>query len=344
MESNTPYTIDFYKNHREGSRRSARQIVPLVLELVQPKSVIDVGCGVGAWLSVFNECGIEDFFGVDGDYVDRNMLEIPEQQFLAFDLTKPIQLNRQFDLVMSLEVGEHLPGHCADMFVDSLTKLGPVILFSAAIPHQGGTRHVNEQWPEYWAGYFQAKGYSAIDCIRRKIWTDERVEYCYAQNTLLFVRMDYLEKNALLKKEHQSTNPSSLSIVHPAKYLELIGWIQQLYLLSQEIAALIPPGDAFILIDQGAFGNLFSPSYRAIPFLERGGKYWKMPPDDITAIEELERMRRSRATSVVFTWPAFWWFDYYRGFNEHLRSNYNCTLDNERLVAFDLRRDSSCSR
>src|SRR5215467_13018648 len=143
MQSNTPYTVDFYKIHRQGSRRSASQIVPLVLELVQPKSVIDVGCGVGAWLSVFNECGVEDFYGLDGEYVDRNMLEIPHQRFLAVDLTKPIQLNRQFDLVVSLEVAEHLPDNCAEMFVDSLTKLGRVILFSAAIPHQGGTRHVN---------------------------------------------------------------------------------------------------------------------------------------------------------------------------------------------------------
>jgi SAM-dependent methyltransferase len=344
MRSGTPYTVDFYKNHRDGSRRSARQIVPLVLELVQPKSVIDVGCGVGAWLAVFNECGVEDFCGIDGDYVDRNMLEIPEQRFFVSDLTKPIQLNRQFDLVVSFEVAEHLPDTCAEMFVDSLTKLGPVILFSAAIPHQGGTRHVNEQWPEYWVKYFQATGYSVIDCIRRKIWANDNVDYCYAQNTFLFVGKDYLEKNALLKAEHESTNPASLSIVHPNKYLEVIGWIQRLYLMSQEIAALIPPGDAFILIDQGAFGNLFTPSYRAIPFLERGGQYWKLPPDDTAAIEELERLRRTGATSVVCAWPAFWWLDSYDGFNQYLRSHFRCSVNNERLLAFDLRGDraSSC--
>jgi SAM-dependent methyltransferase len=344
MKNNTPYTGEFYKLHRDISRQSAQHIVPMVLELVHPKSVIDVGCGVGAWLSVFKEYGVDDIYGIDGDYVDRNMLEIPEQRFFPSDLSKAIRLNRQFDLVVSLEVAEHLPNDCAETFVDSLTKLGSVILFSAAIPHQGGMHHVNEQWPEYWAKHFQAKEYAVIDCIRKKVWTNNEVDYYYAQNILLFTKMDYLEKNPLLKSQFQSTNPASLSIVHPTKYLEVIGWIERLYLLSQDIAALIPPGDAFILIDQGAFGNLFSPSYRAIPFLERGGKYWKMPPDDITAIEELEQMRRSRATSVVFTWPAFWWFDYYRGFNEHLRSNYNCTLDNERLVAFDLRRDSSCSR
>src|SRR5437879_11690773 len=133
MQSDTPYTGDFYKNHSDGSRRSARQIVPLVLELLRTKSVIDVGCGVGTWLSVFREYGVEDFYGIDGDYVDRKMLQIPEERFLAFDLTKPIQLDRQFDLVVSLEVAEHLPDRCADMFVDALPRLGPVILLSAAI-------------------------------------------------------------------------------------------------------------------------------------------------------------------------------------------------------------------
>jgi SAM-dependent methyltransferase len=339
MQNNTPYTADFYKKDRDGSRRSASQIVPLLMELVQPESVIDVGCGVGGWLSAFRECGVKDLYGIDGDYVDRNLLEIPEQSFFVSDLTKPIQLNRQFDLVVSLEVAEHLPDSCADMFVDSLTKLGAVILFSAAIPHQGGTHHVNEQWPEYWAQYFQAKGYAVIDCIRKKIWTNKKVDYYYAQNILLFARMEYLEKNALLKTEYRSTNPTSLSIVHPNRYLEVIGWIQRLYLLSDEIAALVPE-EPVILVDQGAFGNLFAASCRVIPFLKRDGQYPEAPLSDTIAIQELEQLRRAGATSIVFAWPAFWWLDYYDGFNLYLRSNFRCLLDNERLIAFDLRRQS----
>ena len=307
------------------------------MELVRPESVIDVGCGVGAWLSVFEECGLKDFYGIDGDYVDRNLLEIPEQWFFVSDLTKPIQLNRQFDLVVSLEVAEHLPDTCAEMFVDSLTKLGPVILFSAAIPHQGGTRHVNEQWPEYWAKYFQAKGYAVIDSIRNKVWSNDQVQYCYAQNTLLFATMDYLEKNPLLKREYQSTNPASLSRVHPNKYLEVIRWIQHLYSLSEEIASLASPEEAVILVDQGAFGNLLTGSRRVIPFLKRDEKYPGAPPDDASAIQELERLRRAGAACIVFAWPTFWWLTYYDGFNHYLRSKFRCIRHNERLVAFDMR-------
>lgn len=143
------YNEGFFQYLQEGSKRSAEQIVPILLELIQPQSVIDVGCGTGTWLSVFCEHGIEDIWGVDGDYVQEEALEIPKDRFLSHDLTKPLALDRKFDLAISLEVAEHLPCDSAEAFVDSLTQLAPVILFSAAIPFQGGVGHVNEQWQEY---------------------------------------------------------------------------------------------------------------------------------------------------------------------------------------------------
>jgi 2-polyprenyl-3-methyl-5-hydroxy-6-metoxy-1,4-benzoquinol methylase len=118
------YPGRFFEGLSEGARSSATEIVPLILELVHPGSVIDVGCGLGTWLSVFEEHGIDDILGLDGDYVDRTRLETPEERYLPFDLEKPFRIDRQFDLVVSLEVAEHLPGECAGTFVDSLTRLG----------------------------------------------------------------------------------------------------------------------------------------------------------------------------------------------------------------------------
>lgn len=218
------YTEEFYEYVREGSKESAKEIIPIIFEFIQPKSVIDVGCGVGTWLSVFQAHGVEDVWGIDGDYVDKNAIEIPKERFLTFDLKSPFRFNRQFDLVVSLEVGEHLPNECAETFVDSLTKLAPVILFSAAIPFQGGTQHVNEQWQDYWVKHFQNKGYVAIDCIRNRVWENERVEFWYAQNMLVFAKREYLELEGayLLKQQFESTNIFQRSIVHPSKYLEVV--------------------------------------------------------------------------------------------------------------------------
>ncbi|MBA3441204.1 MAG: hypothetical protein H0T92_15175 [Pyrinomonadaceae bacterium] len=146
------------------------------------------------------------------------MLQIPVEDFLKFDLQKPLRLDRQFDLVVSLEVAEHLPSQCAETFTDSLVSLGEIVLFSAAIPFQGGTHHVNEQWPDYWVKIFQERGYVAIDCIRKRVWQNPNVEWWYAQNILLFVKENCLENYPALKAEFEKTNPSQLSIVHPEHF------------------------------------------------------------------------------------------------------------------------------
>lgn len=213
------YTRNFYQNQRERSRISAQEIVPLLLELIHPRSVVDIGCGSGAWLSVFRENNIEDIYGLDGDWVDQEMLFIPSDRFEQIDLKDPIRLDRQFDLAISLEVAEHIPEERAGVFIETLTALGPVIIFSAAIPGQGGTHHVNEQWPDYWVGLFRERGYTVIDCLRKKFWSNGRVEWWYAQNLLLFVRQDQMERYPLLRRELDSTELSQLSIVHPQQYL-----------------------------------------------------------------------------------------------------------------------------
>ncbi len=215
------YTRDFYELIGEGTRSSAREIIPLLLDLLQPilpKSVVDVGCGTGSWLAAFQKLGIADCLGIDGDYVDRTILQIPLNQFQSADLKQPLQLNRKFDLAISLEVAEHLPSTCAENFVNSLTQLAPIILFSAAIPFQGGVEHVNEQWPQYWAYYFQKNGFAVIDCLRQKIWNNDKVEPWYAQNILVFVKQEHLSGYPRLVNEYQNTDLNQLAIVHPKIY------------------------------------------------------------------------------------------------------------------------------
>jgi SAM-dependent methyltransferase len=327
----------FSKNLLAGSTRSAAETVPLVLELIQPRSIIDVGCGTGSWLSAFKEAGVEDVLGVDGPWADTAMLTIPPEQFLVFDLRKPFRAQRQFDLVLSLEVAQHLPPDSAETFVGSLTKLGPLILFSAAIPFQGGIGHINEQWPEYWARLFASRGYVVLDCLRRRLWDNAHVEWWFAQNTLLFASRACVESNPLLARERDRTCASQLSLVHPRKYLQMAGSAERLSLAAQDVASLVPPADTLILVDQGELGNMVAAGRRALPFLECEGEYWGNPEDDATAIQELERLRAAGASYLVFAWPAFWWLDYYEGFHRHLCAEFRCVLRNERLIAFALR-------
>lgn len=209
-------------DHLESTQTSALEIVPDVIKLVQPKSVIDLGCGIGIWLSVFKKLGVEDVIGVDGDWVDKKRLKIPKECFISADLRQPFNLEKQFDLAVSVETAEHLPIESAEHFVDSLVKLAPVVLFSAAAPLVPGNMHINCQWPSYWVKHFDARGYITIDCIREKVWSSEKVMWCYSQGILVFVRKEVLKDYLLLEIENLQSNLPQLDVIHPKCYLKLV--------------------------------------------------------------------------------------------------------------------------
>ena len=215
----TVYTSGFYDSYRDASLKSARKIVPHALRFSGAKSVADVGCGVGTWLRVVKDSGITDYLGVDGDYVEKHMLEIEPDRFRPHDLQQAFRADRRFDLVLSMEVAEHLPPDRANTFIDTLTSLGDVVLFSAAIPFQNGTNHVNEQFPDYWKDRFRERGYVVVDCLRKLVWNDPDVEPWYAQNALFFVKEERLNEYPHLAAARATTDESFLALVHPKIYL-----------------------------------------------------------------------------------------------------------------------------
>lgn len=217
MRTNTPYSRDFYLGQRDGSYASASVIVPIVKDIFAPRSVCDVGCGVGTWLRAWKDNGVGEIRGLDGDYVDRSQLMIDEADFRCHDLRKPLPSDAKFDLAMSLEVAEHLPPERSESFIAELTALAPVVLFSAAIPLQGGTDHINEQWQSYWAGLFEKQGFSPLDVIRPAVWEDHAVERWYRQNTIVYCRSDMVASYA----SRCAGQKLPVSIVHPKQYVEI---------------------------------------------------------------------------------------------------------------------------
>ena len=176
-----------------ASRHAASRVVELLASTLQVTSVLDVGCASGTWLATWRRAEVEDVLGVDGDYVDRNGLIIPEELFQAADLSETLSLGRQFDLVQSLEVAEHIEAQNADRFVANLIEHSRgLILFSAAPPGQGGEHHVNEQPYDYWRRRFGRYGYHVCDVIRPMLAGDTRVPFWYRYNTLLYVHADRL--------------------------------------------------------------------------------------------------------------------------------------------------------
>jgi SAM-dependent methyltransferase len=204
----------------ETSPASAEVVVPIVLDLVRPASVVDVGCGRGAWLAVFRRHGVADVLGVDGAYVDRGSLVIPTESFLAADLSHPTDVGRGFDLALCLEVGEHLPESAAPALVETLTSAAPAVLFSAAIPGQGGVGHVNEQWPGYWAELFARRGYLPFDVLRPRLWEDRRVAVWYRQNAFLYARPELAAERAWATEA--ATGDAVRRLVHPDLFARMV--------------------------------------------------------------------------------------------------------------------------
>ncbi len=222
------YDNRFYNILHNTSEESAQMVVPLVMDLLKPGSVLDVGCGEGSWLNTFQTHGVTDVYGVDGDWVELDKLKIDGALFKTQDLNLPLNLDRKFDLAMSVEVAEHLEETSAETFVDTLTGHSNTILFSAAIPFQMGFNHINEQWQDYWVEKFEARGYKTIDYLRWQIWHMDNVSTWYKQNILLFVSEEVLNANAQLKTLQEAHKKESYSVVHPTYYLKRIEWYSDL--------------------------------------------------------------------------------------------------------------------
>jgi SAM-dependent methyltransferase len=180
------YNNAFFDRLEEGTLRSATEIVPIVMDWIEPQSVVDVGCGRGAWLSMFKEHGVETILGFDGEYIDRKQLLIADECFVPADLTAMPSRAESFDLAVCLEVAEHLSWRHAPQLVASLASLAPFVLFSAAVPGQSGVHHVNPQWPLYWVTLFADRGMRCLDVVRPKIWRNKKVDFFYRQNMFLF--------------------------------------------------------------------------------------------------------------------------------------------------------------
>lgn len=218
MPKTNPYDGLYYESLRQGGRRSAETVLKRVFNLIGPNSIVDFGCGDGTWLAAASRLGAKDVQGVDGTWVPTEALQIPKSRFLAVDLASPINLGRCFDLAICLEVAEHLPSAAAPVLIRTLTSHAPVVLFSAAIPLQGGEDHMNEAWPSNWRNLFEAQDFACLDVLRSAIWDDPEVELWYRQNLFLFASHAHISDHPDLA----AAGPAPLDVVHPSMFLATV--------------------------------------------------------------------------------------------------------------------------
>jgi SAM-dependent methyltransferase len=218
------YPESFFQHQVEDTGASAKGLVSEILRHVSPKSIVDVGCGVGVWVDEFKRRGIAEVMGVDQPQpIAEGLRLIHPPEFLEQDLEQPLQIHRTFDLVVCLETIEHLSENRGPELIRDLTQLGPVILFSGAIPLQCGYYHINEQWPDYWQREFAKWNYFAVDCIRPGVWNNPAIAWWYRQNTIFYVHESCSDE--LFHAGAGRSSQPIMRLIHPEMWAQAVSFV-----------------------------------------------------------------------------------------------------------------------
>lgn len=227
---------------RDETTTSAEVILPMIARTHgEPSGILDVGCGPERlWLREAHRIwGTSSMLGLD---LDEATDAFPMAFAWDAESGEPLPLRAgphptelredgspatgqsRWPLVLCLEVAEHLSEEAGDHLVSELCRVAERVVWSAAIPGQGGDGHVNEQPPFYWGARFNAHGFFLTDPWRHALWSHPGVAPWYAQN-LMLAQPGVLAANGKVGGPLATTPPPHL--VHPAVFrtkVELAAW------------------------------------------------------------------------------------------------------------------------
>lgn len=171
------YDESYYRKHEKGSYNSAITILEYILSFYKFNSLIDLGCGMGTWCKAASDLGVENILGLDQHVYEQQYMLISDKNYIRFNLKNKLNGYGPFDIAISVEVAEHIDNTYVDSFIRNVCSQSNVVLFSAALPFQGGTGHINEKRCSFWKQKFNKYGYEIIDCIRPHFGTIKILRY-----------------------------------------------------------------------------------------------------------------------------------------------------------------------
>jgi hypothetical protein len=312
-----------------SSRPNTIPIVIHLLRQLKPQSILDVGIGFGKWGHLFREyTDIMEAEHEPARYQRKNWrvridgIEghkaylTPMHRFLynrihVGDAAKLLPKLPYYDLIFLGDVIEHFDkGAGLKLLSEAFAKAGKAVIVST---------------PKFETEQEDVCGNELER--HRSLWTAKEFRKLLGASVKT---IDGATLLAVLRKE--SVPPLQIGPPRPPKAQDA----QRLSEARRHITELVPQGEPFVLVDEEHVRGTLRHT-RSLPFLERNGEYWGPPPDDATAIRELERLREAGVRTIVVIWTTFWWLKHYVQFERHLRLSYRVLRENDAVVAFDLR-------
>jgi len=307
--------------------------IELYFRLVHHDSVVDIGPGEGKYGRMLRRVqpnikliGVE----LDAEYVEQYKLRDLYDEVWVLDAAELMnQPDRTFDAVIIGDCIEHMRKSIGLDLLNFLVYRSKIITvkFPLQMLQNAWQGHKSEAHMSVWSEHdfrgmdhlFAERNFICLTMIRG-----------YLNQTLEWIPPSVMQQFGYANTaEFYARDPSRLALADVESRRENLS--------MSEIRSTIPSGATYILVDEMQTHLGVDAYRRSLPFLEHNGEYWGRPADDQQAISEIERMRKSGCTHIVFAWPSMWWLDHYAEFYRHLQSGFRCVLENERLIVFDLR-------
>lgn len=203
---NSVYNKRYYEEYNVGvasvdystsqyTKAFLESIAERIVNDLQPKTVLDAGCAMGHLVAALRDRGVEAY-GIDiSEYAVTHAREDIREYCFQGSLAEPMPkgLPERFDLVVSIEVLEHLYTEDGEKAIANLCKLTDAIIFSSTPDDFSDPTHLNVQQREYWARLFAQNGFLDDLVYRPKYLTYHAVCYRRRENMLRQIQ-DY-ERN-----------------------------------------------------------------------------------------------------------------------------------------------------
>jgi SAM-dependent methyltransferase len=155
-----PWKKEMYADHLPDPAAFDEGFIRSVVEVCQPSTVLDLGCGQGYFVKWLRDEKVEAW-GVEGENLG-SLFRAPGYQ-IQQDLSQSFDLGKTYDLVMCTEVVEHIPEIYEDVVFDNIAHhTHRYLVFSGATPGQGGTGHINEKPETYWFACLVRRGFKLL--------------------------------------------------------------------------------------------------------------------------------------------------------------------------------------